>query len=129
MNASETEPVHFVQMWVLPDAEGYAPGYQEGDVGADLAGGGLVTVASGGDDGAIHLNQRDAALHVARIPAGGSVELPDAPHVHLFVAIGDASLEDAGDLAEGDAVRLAGAGARRVTAGASGAEVIVWATA
>jgi redox-sensitive bicupin YhaK (pirin superfamily) len=129
MNASETEPVHFVQMWVLPDAKGYAPGYQEGSVAADLAGGSFVKVASGDGDGAIHLNQRDAALHVARLRPDASVELPDAPHVHLFVAIGSADLEAAGPLGEGDAVRLTAAGARRVTAGPEGAEVIVWATA
>jgi quercetin 2,3-dioxygenase len=129
MNASATEPVHFVQMWVLPDAKGYEPGYQEGSVAAELVGGTLVKVASGDGDGAIHVNQRDAALHVARLTADGSVELPDAPHVHLFVAIGSADLEGAGSLGEGDAVRLVGAGARRVTAGPEGAEVIVWATA
>jgi redox-sensitive bicupin YhaK (pirin superfamily) len=129
MNASDTEPVHFVQMWVLPDAKGYAPGYQEGSVAADLAAGGLVKVASGDGDGAIHVNQRDAALYAARIPAAASVEVPDAPHVHLFVAVGEADLEDAGALTAGDAVRLSAAGARRVTAGPRGAEIIVWATA
>jgi redox-sensitive bicupin YhaK (pirin superfamily) len=129
MNASETEPVHFVQMWVLPDAKGYRPGYQEGSVAADLASGSLVKVASGDGDGAIHLNQPDAALHVARLQPGAAVEIPDAPHVHLFVAVGDVVLEDAGALAEGDAVRLTAAGARRVTAAGDGAEVIVWATA
>jgi redox-sensitive bicupin YhaK (pirin superfamily) len=129
MNASETEPVHFVQMWVLPDAKGYQPGYEEGSVAADLASGGLVKVASGDGDGAIHVNQRDAAMYAARLQAGTSVAVPDAPHVHLFVAVGDAELEDAGALAEGDAVRLTAAGARRVVAGPGGAEIIVWATA
>jgi redox-sensitive bicupin YhaK (pirin superfamily) len=129
MNASETDPVHFVQMWVLPDANGYRPGYQEGSVSADLATGALVKVAAGDGDAAIHINQRDAALYVARLAPGGTAEVPDAPHVHVFVADGDAALEDAGSLAEGDAVRLTGAGARRVTAGDRGAEVIVWATA
>jgi quercetin 2,3-dioxygenase len=129
MNASDDEPVHFLQMWVHPDATGYRPGYQEGSVTADLATGALVKVASGDGDGAIHFNQRDAAMYVARVHPGQSVEVPDAPHVHVFVAVGDAELEDAGALAEGDAVRLVAAGARRVTAGAQGAEVIIWATA
>jgi redox-sensitive bicupin YhaK (pirin superfamily) len=129
MNASDVEPVHFVQMWVHPDAKGYAPGYQEGSVTAELAGGGLVKVAGGHDDAAIHINQRDASLYVARLPGGASAEVPDGPHVHLFVAVGDAALEAAGDLREGDAVRLTAAGPRQVTAGAGGAEIIVWATA
>jgi redox-sensitive bicupin YhaK (pirin superfamily) len=129
MNASKSDPVHFVQMWVHPDAKGYRPGYEEGSVAADLAHGGLVKVASGDGDGAIHINQRDAALHVARLLPDASVDVPDAPHVHLFVAVGQADLEDSGALGAGDAVRLTAAGARRVTAGPEGAEIIVWATA
>ena len=55
--------------------------------------------------------------------------MPDAPHVHLFVAVGSAALEGAGELAEGDAVRLTGAGDPDLTAGPDGAEVLIWATA
>src|SRR4249919_3698623 len=41
------DPVHFVQMWVLPDEGGIEPGYEQLDIGAELARGGLVPVASG----------------------------------------------------------------------------------
>jgi 5-methyltetrahydrofolate--homocysteine methyltransferase len=44
------------------------------------------------------------------------------------IAVGDAGLEGAGDLAEGDAVRLVAAGSPRLTAGPEGAEVLVWVT-
>jgi quercetin 2,3-dioxygenase len=127
MNPSTDEPVHFVQMWVVPDAERIDPGYEQLDIGAHLAGGGLVPVASGrGHDAAISIRQRHAALYAARLDAGQSVDLPDAPFVHLFVPRGDVVLEGAGPLAEGDAVRLAGAGGPSVAAGADGAEVLVW---
>ncbi len=53
----------------------------------------------------------------------------DGRHAHLFVAVGDATLEGAGALAEGDAVRLSGAGSPKLTAGGSGAEVLIWVTA
>ena len=55
--------------------------------------------------------------------------MPDAPHVHVFIAAGEAELEGAGELGEGDAVRLTAAGSRRLTAGQRGAEVLVWETA
>jgi hypothetical protein len=45
--------------------------------------------------------------------------------VHLFVAVGSVSLEGAGELQEGDAVRLSAAGGRRITAD-SDAEILVW---
>ena len=53
--------------------------------------------------------------------------MPDAKWVHLFVARGGVTLEGAGALVEGDAVRLTGAGELTLTADAdSGAEVLVW---
>jgi redox-sensitive bicupin YhaK (pirin superfamily) len=35
-NPSRTEPVHFVQMWVLPDREGTDPSYQQHDINGEL---------------------------------------------------------------------------------------------
>ena len=54
--------------------------------------------------------------------------IPDDGHVHVFVAVGSATLDGA-TLATGDAARLSDAGALGLTAGADGAEVLVWATA
>jgi quercetin 2,3-dioxygenase len=131
MNHSQTEPVHFVQMWVVPDANGIDPGYQQVEVNDRLAEGGLQLVASGSDDaGAIHIHQRDAAMWVGRLHDGETVTLPDAPFVHLFVARGSATLGDEADthLATGDAVRLTAAGALGLTAH-DATEVIVWESA
>ena len=122
-----TEPVHFVQMWVAPDERGISPGYEQLDIGAELARGGLVPVASGrGHDAAISIRQRDAVLYAARLADGETVALPDAPYVHLFVARGAVDLEAAGRLDEGDTARLAAADGPRVTAAAGPAEILVW---
>ncbi|MEM7093212.1 MAG: pirin family protein [Actinomycetota bacterium] len=126
MNASETEPVHFVQMWVPPDTLGTAPGYEQRDVTADLDAGGLVPVASGrGHDGSISIGQRGAAMWVARLSPGDSVTVPNAPFVHVFVARGRAVLGDT-NLEEGDASRLTDAGTVALHAPSADAEVIVW---
>ena len=55
MNDSATEPVHFVQMWVVPDETGISPTYQQHEIDKELSGGNLVTIASGmpGHDAAI----------------------------------------------------------------------------
>jgi redox-sensitive bicupin YhaK (pirin superfamily) len=128
MNASATADVHFVQMWVLPDTPGIDPGYEQRDLNDALGGDGLVVVASGqGSEGAITIHQRDAVLSVGRLDAGDTVTVPDAPHVHVFVAVGSAALEGRA-LATGDAARLTGAGSPTLTAGTDGAEVLVWAT-
>jgi len=79
MNASGAEPVHFVQMWVLPDTESVGPGYEQLDVNAELAKGGLHPIASGrGHDAAISIRQRGAVLWGGRRPAGRRRRRP--PH-------------------------------------------------
>ncbi len=122
--------VRLVQMWIPPDEPGGEPDYAERDVGKDLFGDALVAVASGRPrdraDVALTLANRDATLHVGRLGPGTAVLLPDAPYLHLFVGSGAADLEAAGALVEGDAVRLAGAGSARLTAGPAGCEVLVW---
>ena len=130
MNASSDEPVHFVQMWVPPDTEGVPPGYEQRDINEALAAGGLVAIASGqGHETAIRIHQRDAVLWGARLQIGESVAVPADPHVHLFVALGAGALDAAGELGQGDAVRLTDAGSTTFTAAAAGTELLVWATA
>jgi len=130
MNASRTAPVHLVQMWVLPDTEGLTPGYEQRSVAEALATGELVPVASGqGHEGAITIHQKDAVLWVGQLAPGKTVTVPDAPHVHVYVARGSVMLEGAGDLGEGDGARLTDAGSPSLTAGPDGTEVIIWQTA
>jgi len=123
------DPVHFVQMWVVPDERGIAPGYEQLEIDHELLSGGLVTVASGmpEHDGAaaIRIKNRYAALHAARLQPGQSVQLPEAPFLHLFVPRGRVTLEGAGPLEAGDAVRFTATGGQRVTA-AEPAEILVW---
>ena len=127
--AAHGTPVHFVQMWVLPDQRGITPGYEQLEIEQERLAGGLVTVASGipghAGDTAIRIANRDAALHAARLGPSREVILPDAPFLHVFVARGSVVLEGAGALEEGDAVRLTAGGGQRVT-GVGDAEVLVW---
>lgn len=126
---THSEPVHFVQMWVVPDEFGNTPGYQQLEIDDELLRGGLVTIASGmaehRDQAAITIRNRQAALHGARLQTGDSVELPPAQYLHLFVPRGAVTLEGAGDLREGDAVRFTASGGQRVTA-TEPSEILVW---
>ncbi len=123
------ENVHFVQMWVVPDESNLDPGYEQLDISEELGRGGWVTVAAGrrrhADEAAIRIHQRHAALHVARLAAGESVELPSAPYVHLQVTGGSVALEGAGSLVRGDTVRVTGADGERLT-GLATSEVLAW---
>jgi quercetin 2,3-dioxygenase len=127
-NASKSEPVHLLQMWVAPDSLGDPPGYEQRDVSNDIAPNTLFPLASGSDlaDAAIHINQEDATLWIARLTPGTILTVPAAPYVHVFVARGTATLDGAGELEEGDAARLTDAGARAITATDDDTEVVIW---
>jgi quercetin 2,3-dioxygenase len=129
-NPSAQQSVHFVQMWVPPDTTGLEPSYEQRDVSDALHVGGLAPVASGrGHEAAVAIHQRGAVLWVGRLRSGEPVTMPDAPHVHLFVARGSVGLGEAGALSVGDAARLTSAGPVGVEPGPDGAEVLVWETA
>ncbi len=128
MNPSSTKPVRLVQMWVPPDTRRIQPSYEQVDISRDLAGGGLVPVASGRRKGAIAIRQKDATLWAARLAPGKKITIPEAPHVHLFIATGELDLERGGRLGQGDAARLTQAGPLTAAAGAHGAELLIWET-
>jgi len=123
------DPVHFVQMWVVPDGSSRVPGYEQLEIDDAALRGGLVAVASGmprhADEAAIRIGQRDAALYAARLAPGETVTVPEAAYVHVFVAAGVVALEGAADLAAGDAVRITAGGGQRLTA-RDDAEVLIW---
>jgi redox-sensitive bicupin YhaK (pirin superfamily) len=69
-NHSATEPVHFFQIWIIPNRRGIAPGYEEKHFGDDEKRGRLKLVASrDGRDGTVTIHQ-DADLYSAMLAAG-----------------------------------------------------------
>ncbi len=102
-NASTTEPVHFLQVWVVPDTRGLAPRYDQKSFDTAAARAGFVLLASkDGLDGAIQVHQ-DVALWMTRLGEGDEREHPLAPgrHAWLHVARGGLSLGGR-DLEAGD---------------------------
>jgi hypothetical protein len=116
---SHTNPVHLIQMWVVPDESGVTPGYEQLEIHHELLSGGLITVASGmdkhGGDAAIRIRNRQAALYASRLVPGQPIQLPEAPYLHLFVTRGSIELEGTGTLAEGDAARFTYSGGQRIS--------------
>jgi redox-sensitive bicupin YhaK (pirin superfamily) len=69
-NHSKSEPVHFFQIWVIPDRRGLEPGYEEKRFDDDAKRGHLKLVAShDGREGSVVIHQR-ADLYAALLKTG-----------------------------------------------------------
>jgi len=102
-NHSEAEPVHFLQVWILPEQRGIAPGYEQKSFGPNDLGNRLRLVASrDGRDGSLTLHQ-DASLFITRLAAGEIVrhDLAQGRHAWVQVARGSLALNGTA-LGEGD---------------------------
>ncbi len=106
-NASRTDPVHFLQIWIIPDRTGLTPGYQQCDFGGPELQGRLRLIASpDGAEGSLVIHQ-DARLYAGRFdgPERQSFDLPANRFAYLHVARG--SLAVNGErLGAGDGARL-----------------------
>lgn len=77
-NASQTEPVHLLQIWIEPAVEGVAPSYAQADFSSRRAPGKLTTlVTPDGADGTLAIHQ-DARMQVLDLAAGGRFEYHEA---------------------------------------------------
>jgi redox-sensitive bicupin YhaK (pirin superfamily) len=114
LNASQTEPLHLVQMWVLPQHAGIAPTYGQQSFTADDVRDRWLTIASGEPDvvAAIRLDA-DATFSVAELDANTEVRhaTKSGRRAFLFVAEGAPAISVSGNgspqqLAAGDAARI-----------------------
>ena len=117
-NHSETEPVHFLQIWIVPDTRGLPPAYAQHAFDVEAARRGLVLLASrDGREGAIQV-QQDVALWTTRLGADDRREIAVAAGRHgwLHVARGSVQASDQ-RLTEGDGAALRGPEAIVLSAG------------
>ncbi len=106
-NHSKSEPVHFLQIWILPEQQGLPPGYEQKQFPAEERRGGFQLVGDRhGTDGAVTIYQ-DVRLYVADLDAGQSLnhEFPAGRHAWLQVARGVVELEG-DELREGDGAAI-----------------------
>jgi redox-sensitive bicupin YhaK (pirin superfamily) len=107
MNPLADTTTHLLQIWIEPDAQGLAPGYQESDL--DLTPGVPVTVASkGGLAGGFDIHQ-DVTVTATRLGAGDGLIHPFSPdrYAWLHVVSGSGRLLDF-DVEAGDGVSVSG---------------------
>jgi hypothetical protein len=108
-NGSPSEPVHFLQIWLLPERQGLEPGYeQRAFAPADLQDRWRLIAARDGRDGAVKVHQ-DADLYAARVSGGAELVHTPAPGRRLWLQVARGSVESDGQiLSAGDAISWLG---------------------
>jgi redox-sensitive bicupin YhaK (pirin superfamily) len=106
-NASASEPVHFLQVWLLPERSGLEPGYeQKATAEADRRGGLRLVCARDGRDGAVRIHQ-DADLYTSLLAPGEVVRHRLRPGRRAWIQIAHGEVEANGArLAAGDGAAL-----------------------
>jgi hypothetical protein len=125
-NASKTEAVHFLQIWILPGQRSLPPGYEEKRFPREEKAGLLRVVASpDGREGSVSLHA-DAVIRAGVFDAGQAAELtiPEGRQVWVHVAEGRASVNGT-PLGEGDGAALVDESKVRIE-GLDAAEVLLF---
>src|SRR5580692_3546414 len=124
-NESRTEAVHFLQIWIVPDRRGHAPGYEQKTFPEAERHGRLRLVASrDGRDGSVTLHQ-DVALYAGVLDEGQRAELALAPGRHSWVHVARGAVTVNGQrLGEGDGAAVSDE--RTLAVEGHGGEVLVF---
>ena len=125
-NPSKTDPLHFLQIWIVPEAKGLETGYEEKALDPTLLDGRLHVVAArkAGPD-AVTIRQ-DAVIRIGRLKKGDAITHPIAPGRHgwVHVATGEIALNGLA-LREGDGAAVSDEKELRLST-PSAAEVLVF---
>jgi redox-sensitive bicupin YhaK (pirin superfamily) len=133
-NASKTEGMRFIQIWILPDAAGLEPGVEQRVFSRDDRSNRLfrafapMSVSTVADDDAkapVGIHQ-DVSVYLAALDAGTAVEHPLGPGrgAYLYVIAGGIRLDDA-ELSTGDAAKITDEASVRISATAQSELILV----
>jgi redox-sensitive bicupin YhaK (pirin superfamily) len=106
LNASQTEPMRFIQIWILPDTASLTPQVEQRVfTKTDRTNRLLEVIGPGGDD-AVKVHQ-DASVHVASLEPGTDVvhRIGDGRGVYAYLIEGAATFDDE-EVSTGDAAKV-----------------------
>jgi redox-sensitive bicupin YhaK (pirin superfamily) len=106
LNASQTEPMRFIQIWILPDTPGLPPGVEQRTFTTEDRTNRLLRVIGprGGDAVTVH---QDASVHVARLEPGTEVthQIGEGRGAYAYLIDGAATFDDEA-ASTGDAAKV-----------------------
>ena len=126
-NASKTEPVHLLQIWIMPESKGIEPGYEQKALPEAEKRGRLKLIAArNGQNGAVTVHQ-DVALYVALLDNKQTVEHTLAPGRHAWLQVAKGSVELNGKLLEqGDGAAVSDEQKLFIAGAQDGSEILLF---
>lgn len=106
-NHSQEEPVHFLQIWIIPEEKGLEPGYEQSLFSRDEKLNRLRLVGSrDGRDGSLTIHQ-DVELYASVLESGTTVSLGEVAQRRIFVQVVTGDIDVNGTrLGAGDGAKL-----------------------
>jgi hypothetical protein len=125
-NPSRTDPVHFLQIWILPEKQGLQPGYEQREFPDPERRSRLRLVASrNGREGSLTIHQ-DVDLYATLLEGGGKVAHVLAPGRHAWVQVTRGSVTLNGQAMDaGDGAAVSGEKSLELSA-SENAEVLIF---
>jgi quercetin 2,3-dioxygenase len=125
-NASDEQPVHFVQVWILPEQRGITPSYEQRNF--DLATNGkLQLIASpDADENSMAIHQ-DAKVYAGKLEASANLRHEIAKDRHAWVQVARGEVEVNGTkLRAGDGAAITGEPELRISTNGQGSELLLF---
>jgi len=125
-NSSKSESVHFLQIWILPERRGIAPGYEQKNFAGETSNRLRLVASRDGREGALTIHQ-DADVYATRLETGADFvhHLREGRLAWAQVARGSAEI--AGEsLGQGDGIAITEVPELKMRAGSEGAEIVLF---
>ena len=125
-NGSATEPMRFLQFWILPDTPGLEPSVEQRQFSREDRRGKMLQVVGQGGGNVVDVHQ-DAEVWIAALDPPTSIEhgFSEGRAGYLYLIDGKVRLGEAAELATGDAVKLFGPEDLVLTAAAASEVILI----
>jgi quercetin 2,3-dioxygenase len=126
-NPSPENPVHLLQIWIVPNKRGVAPRYQQKTFSAEEKKGKLKLIVSpDGEDGSVDIYQ-NAKLYASILDEGQSVEHSLGKDSHAWLQVARGAVNVGGiDLKQGDGLAIAEEEKLAITGIEDGSEILLF---
>ena len=106
-NHSDEDPLHFLQIWIIPERQGLTPGYEQKSWVSNSKRSGIILIGDQFATGDVVKIHQDVRLYIATIEAGQSLtyDVPNGRYAWLQIISGIVSL-NGGELRAGDGVAV-----------------------